>query len=1102
MCNKQIVVMKKFFRMVMALSLVGGAFAFTGCTDYEDDINALDDRVSALESTVADLQSKIDAGAVITDVTETADGVTVTLSDGSTFTISNGKAGAPGSVVTIGANGNWFIDGVDTGKPSQGAAGADGKPGADGDDADIVFYRPNMETGNWDKVTISAETGEETVEPTQDSWRAEGVTAVWDEENGTLTFDNVEGSDEPIVINLSLTLKSVTFVPEFSDDNATAVSYRFNNKPISETYLITGTFEVSPASYAAKLTVDNTAMYLTQLKTRAAADASVVAVTEIEQLGNGRIQVSAKIPATSYGQSVNPELFKVSLHVQNPDEGADAEDVVMSEYVGITSVNIDIAGRYYLVNWAEGTVITNGNLVSYNADWTKAPNKHAFYEGYEFAIDLQHKSVADILNWDLCSIEEAAERIGIDPEYITPVYSRGDLSYEDPDVIPAKDRIQNKDLFKVTEAADPTYGYAAEMTKEADVMKAYVGAAVKFDNTFTVKIPGEGFGEASNSAVVMENEAVYTIANKSFVFELDSEEYEWNYANAVALSGNNPSAPYSQPMVFDEVAVVSSPEDTKLSTILDATLASSYVTVAIPGYQPAKFDITSDPLEIDKVAQNVDKIAKVTVPASVYSVLYNNSIYNGKGAVLQFVNTYSVGGDVATDYTVVFTLTLGAMPENQVVNLGSFDVHFSTATDYKYPVKANEAAFAGVASYFDKFDTFAATFANDVVNATDVKTTLNGESTQTSSLVLGAAIYDKDKKVWNDASALSYPNGTDKVGSEYEYRATVVAWYGVNYEFRATATIVDAAYSLEYAADKVTNGKATVEGKLVNGVFTLNQADLAEYFTVKNFTDADDLKVNFTIATQLPSPAPAWVLPTLGSNSVSVSPDASVSTNTGILEKGKALVQWNYVKSKRSIDIKAELMMGTTKLDTKTITVEAVDPVTVTPAEVSMTVNRTPGQDAIAQMWRPIEMFGNGRVLDGEKVSLVNPDEFVRGADGKVTDTRRVYDNMYVVRLYGQTGYLEDETFNGETAYQINDTYNASTGIGFSSKIVKVEVDGVESAISGYDYDPANGTLTYSGNNASIAGKTVTFTVKYSFTHYLSDGAAKTVTVKVNFTEE
>lgn len=44
----------------MALSLVGGAFAFTGCTDYEDDINKLNDRLDALETgKIADVESQL-----------------------------------------------------------------------------------------------------------------------------------------------------------------------------------------------------------------------------------------------------------------------------------------------------------------------------------------------------------------------------------------------------------------------------------------------------------------------------------------------------------------------------------------------------------------------------------------------------------------------------------------------------------------------------------------------------------------------------------------------------------------------------------------------------------------------------------------------------------------------------------------------------------------------------------------------------------------------------------------------------------------------------------------------------------------------------------
>ena len=181
----------------MALSLVGGAFAFTGCTDYEDDINALDDRVSALESTVADLQSQIEAGAVITSVTQSDNGITVTLSNGQSYEITNGKDGAngadgaDGSVVEIGEDGYWYIDGVKTEYPatSEGAAGKD---------APTVYYVPGTEgdeEGFWVKVT--EEEGKEPVrEVTDITWLPEGtLTAVWNPETQTLYIYNAEGSN-------------------------------------------------------------------------------------------------------------------------------------------------------------------------------------------------------------------------------------------------------------------------------------------------------------------------------------------------------------------------------------------------------------------------------------------------------------------------------------------------------------------------------------------------------------------------------------------------------------------------------------------------------------------------------------------------------------------------------------------------------------------------------------------------------------------------------------------------------------------------------------------------------------------------------------------
>ena len=56
---------KKFLSVILFSSLmVGTAGTFTSCKDYDDDIESLDNRVSAVEKLVSDLQAKIDAGSV------------------------------------------------------------------------------------------------------------------------------------------------------------------------------------------------------------------------------------------------------------------------------------------------------------------------------------------------------------------------------------------------------------------------------------------------------------------------------------------------------------------------------------------------------------------------------------------------------------------------------------------------------------------------------------------------------------------------------------------------------------------------------------------------------------------------------------------------------------------------------------------------------------------------------------------------------------------------------------------------------------------------------------------------------------------------------
>ena len=85
---------KKLKFIIAGVAIVAGLASAVSCQDLKTDLEKINQKISTLESTVQSLQSKIDAGAVITSVTSTANGVKVTLSNGNSFDLTNGKDGA------------------------------------------------------------------------------------------------------------------------------------------------------------------------------------------------------------------------------------------------------------------------------------------------------------------------------------------------------------------------------------------------------------------------------------------------------------------------------------------------------------------------------------------------------------------------------------------------------------------------------------------------------------------------------------------------------------------------------------------------------------------------------------------------------------------------------------------------------------------------------------------------------------------------------------------------------------------------------------------------------------------------------------------------
>ena len=257
--------MKKFFRLAIVFAIAGAAL-LTGCTkDYSVYITDLQDQIDALDSRIKTVESALQNGAVLNDVTSIANGIRVTYTkDGKTQTADivngtdgkdgkdgkdgangkdgkdgaagaagkngtngtngtngkdgkDGKDGTPGTVITISEDGYWVLDGVKSDKKAVGQDGTNGTNGKDGKDG------ISWEIKEVDGV-LSFVSNE--VPPTVKAVFENGakpVVAKW--ENDALTLYNVEGANGPVVISFNAVLASVVGVPQVYFEGVEAFEY-------------------------------------------------------------------------------------------------------------------------------------------------------------------------------------------------------------------------------------------------------------------------------------------------------------------------------------------------------------------------------------------------------------------------------------------------------------------------------------------------------------------------------------------------------------------------------------------------------------------------------------------------------------------------------------------------------------------------------------------------------------------------------------------------------------------------------------------------------------------------------------------------------------
>lgn len=226
---------KKYFSvLLMGAMTVATVGTVTSCKDYDDDISNLQEQIDKLSETIKNIQTQIDNGAILTSVTPTENGMTITLNQNGqpkTYTISNGKDGQNGKSWKIGDNGNWWYDEgngyVDSKFPARGENGKDGENGTNGENGAAgengkngKYYVPNPETGCFDIYQDGTK-----VESTNIAYTAtaeNAITATW--EKGVLTLVGVKDAvDGKIVLNLNSVLRAMVFNPSHYVDGVEAI---------------------------------------------------------------------------------------------------------------------------------------------------------------------------------------------------------------------------------------------------------------------------------------------------------------------------------------------------------------------------------------------------------------------------------------------------------------------------------------------------------------------------------------------------------------------------------------------------------------------------------------------------------------------------------------------------------------------------------------------------------------------------------------------------------------------------------------------------------------------------------------------------------------
>ena len=423
--------------------------------------------------------------------------------------------------------------------------------------------------------------------------------------------------------------------------------------------------------------------------------------------------------------------------------------------------------------------------------------------------------------------------------------------------------------------------------------------------------------------------------------------------------------------------------------------------------------------------------------------------------------------------TITATLLLGKQPAPVAVDCGhailtidgenpfyAAEVNFLDAAyaEFDEALQATGVEFLGYADEATAKAAFKAALENTSASVSEVNTVKVGGAKGTEWNVAYntglVRFYD-----YNKAESVMTEDGV-QLYTLYETGLNDF-WFEVPFAFELDATIDVPTNGLIFStADYVTvvdenNGRVEVDGDIVEGIYTIDQADLGKYFNVSKDTDNDNnLTVQFIVKTE-GAPAPETT------DVVNVNEDENEAVEYFVLDEGMSVIKdWTNGNTFQLNEIEVEAVLvvnGVFELDRKNVVLYTADPLEF--AADSIVVTRLPGVPTTVKSFSALTLTSTE-----EEGNLINVDG--KTSKGLFYNSKAdvTYGADYTVTL--KRVYTTDE--NGDHAYPTN------------------------------KYEYADGVITLKADDGILL-HSVYAEVEYTLTHNFNYGKTDVKTVLIEF---